>query len=159
MNIEILCVGRLKDKFFEEAAAEYEKRLGAFGKIKITELPASPLPDAPNEKQIAAALQKEAEGIRKHLPKNAAVYPLCIEGKLLSSEQLAAEFQKTALGGQNTLVFIIGGSYGLSEEIKKLGKLRLSMSPMTFPHRLARVMLLEQIYRAFTIIEGKTYHK
>ncbi|MBR1810224.1 MAG: 23S rRNA (pseudouridine(1915)-N(3))-methyltransferase RlmH [Clostridia bacterium] len=159
MNIELLCIGRLKDPFFEEAAKEYVKRLGAFGKIKITELPAATLPEKPNEKQIAAALAKEATQITAHLPKGCAVYPMCIEGKQLTSEGFARELQKAAIAGMGTAVFIIGGSYGLDESVKKLGKLRLSMSAMTFPHRLARIMLLEQIYRAMMIADGRTYHK
>ena len=159
MNIEIICVGKLKDRFFEEASAEYCKRIGAFGKINITEIPAARLPDEPNEAQITAALNTEAEAILKKIPKNCAVYPLCIEGKALSSEQLAAELKKVSVGGVSTAAFIIGGSYGLAETVKSRGTLRLSMSPMTFPHRLARIMLLEQIYRAFTINEGRTYHK
>ena len=159
MNIDIICIGKLKDRFFEEAAAEYEKRLAAFGKIHICELSPAPLPDNPNEKQIQDALKKEGENILRQIPKNSFVIPLCIEGKLLSSEQLAAQFQKTALSGWGNICFIIGGSHGLSEEVKQKGTLRLSMSPMTFPHRLARVMLLEQIYRAFTITDGRRYHK
>ena len=159
MNIELLCVGRLKDRFFEEAAAEYIKRLGAYGKVTIREIPASPLPEKPSDGQIEGALKKEAEAIKKLIPKHAAVFPLCIEGKMLTSEEFSQLINATAVGGQSTIVFLIGGSYGLSEELKTAGKLRLSLSPMTFPHRLARIMLLEQLYRAFTILEGKTYHK
>lgn len=159
MNIEIICIGKLKDNFFEDASKEYIKRISGFGKIKITELPQIQLPESPSEKQIQTALQKEAESILKHIPKNSAVYPMCIEGKQLSSTELAEEIKKTASGGQSTLSFIIGGSHGLDDSVKKLGKIKLSMSAMTFPHRLARIMLLEQIYRAFTIIEGKKYHK
>ncbi len=159
MNFELICVGKLKDKFFEDACAEYVKRLGAFGKVKITEIPAAPLPDAPNEKQIASALEKEAAQILQRIPKGAAVYPMCIEGKQLSSEELSAELSAAANGGAGTAVFIIGGSCGLHESVKKTGRLRLSMSRMTFPHRLARVMLLEQIYRAMMIAGGRAYHK
>ena len=159
MNFELICVGKLKDRFFEDAAAEYVKRLGAFGKVKITELPAASLPDGPNEKQILAALEKEAAQILARLPKGAAVYPMCIEGKQLSSEEFSAELTGAANGGAGTAVFVIGGSYGLHESVKKAGRLRLSMSKMTFPHRPARVMLLEQIYRAMMIREGRSYHK
>lgn len=159
MNIEIICIGKLKDKFFEEASDEYIKRISAFGKVKITELAPASLPEDPTDGQISAALKKEADNIIKHIPKNSAVYPMCIEGKQLSSPALADELKNTAIGGKSTAAFIIGGSHGLDESVKKLGKLRLSMSAMTFPHRLARIMLLEQVYRAFTIIEGKKYHK
>lgn len=159
MNIDILCVGRLKDRFFEEAASEYLKRLQAYGKVSVCEIPACSLPEKPSAGQIETALKKEAEALKKLIPKNAAVFPLCIEGKAIDSESFADLIKKTAIGGQSTLVFIIGSSYGLAEELKKMGKERLSLSPMTFPHRLARIMLLEQLYRAFTIIEGKTYHK
>ncbi len=159
MNFEIICIGRLKDRFFEQASEEYVKRLGAFGKVRITELPAAPLPQEPNEKQIRAALEKEGAQILAHIPKGAAVYPMCIEGKQLSSEELSAELSAAANAGMGTAVFIIGGSCGLDETVKKAGKLRLSMSRMTFPHRLARVMLLEQIYRAMMIAEGRPYHK
>ncbi|MBQ6164510.1 MAG: 23S rRNA (pseudouridine(1915)-N(3))-methyltransferase RlmH [Clostridia bacterium] len=159
MNFELICVGRLKDRFFEDACAEYTKRLGAFGKIVITEIPAAALPDDPNEKQIASALEKEAAQILARVPKGAAVYPLCVEGKQLSSEELSSELSAAANGGAGTAVFIIGGSYGLHESVKKTGRLRLSMSKMTFPHRLARVMLLEQIYRAMMIAAGRAYHK
>lgn len=159
MNIELICVGKLKDRFYEDAAEEYCKRIGAFGKIKITEIAAARLPEKPGEAEIAAALEAEGDAILKKIPGNAAVYPLCIEGKPVSSEQLAAELKRAAVNGCGTAVFLIGGSFGLSERVKARGALRLSMSPMTFPHRLARIMLLEQIYRSFMINEGRTYHK
>lgn len=159
MNIEIICIGKLKDRFFEEAAAEYAKRIGAFGKLKITEIPAAFLPENPQEAAIKAALQTEAAAILKRTEKTSAIYPLCIEGELLSSEDFAAELQKAALKGNGKAVFVIGGSYGLAEEVKAKGTRRISMSPMTFPHRLARIMLLEQIYRAFTIQNNRKYHK
>ena len=159
MNFTIIAVGKLKDKFFDDAASEYLKRLKAYGKTEIIEIPAVLLPDNPSDGDICKALEKEALAIKSKIPKGASIYPLCIEGKMLSSEDLAAEINSSAVGGISQCVFIIGGSYGLSDEIKKLAKIKISMSKMTFPHRLARVMLLEQIYRACTITAGTKYHK
>ena len=159
MNITIICIGKLKDKFFKEASSEYEKRLGPFCKLEIIEISPAPLPDSPNEAQIAAGLEKEAELILKKIPPNAPGYALCVEGKHLSSEELAAELGAAALSGSGKICFIIGGSHGLAERVKAAANARLSMSRMTFPHRLARIMLLEQIYRAFMINAGTAYHK
>lgn len=159
MNFTVIAVGRLKDKFFDEAAAEYLKRLKAFGKTEVVEIAAAALPDNPSDGEIAKALEKERDAIIAKIPKGAAVYPLCIEGKSVSSEELAEEINAQANSGVSCCAFVIGGSFGLSEDVKKLGRLRVSMSRMTFPHRLARVMLLEQIYRACTINAGIKYHK
>lgn len=159
LSINIICVGRLKDKFFEEAAGEYLKRLKAYAKVTITEIKAVELPDEPNASQISAALEKEGSEILKKIPSNARVVTLCIEGKLFSSENTAKLLSDTALSGCSEIVFIIGGSYGLSENVKQRSDVRLSMSKMTFPHRLARIMLLEQIYRGFKINAGEKYHK
>ena len=159
IKVTIICVGRLKDRFFEDASAEYLKRLGAYAKTDIIEIKAENLPDEPNESQIKNALKTEGEAIIKKIPSGAEVIPLCIEGKGLSSEELASVFSTGASSGTSHFVFIIGGSYGLSDEVKSLGKLKLSMSRMTFPHRLARIMLLEQIYRACKINAGEKYHK
>ena len=159
LSIDIICVGRLKDKFFEEAAGEYLKRLKAYAKVNITEIKAVELPDDPNASLIYAALEKEGSEILKKIPSNAKVVTLCIEGKLFSSEDTAKLLSDTALAGCSEIVFIIGGSYGLSDRVKKLGSLKLSMSKMTFPHRLARIMLLEQLYRACKINAGENYHK
>lgn len=159
LSINIICVGRLKDKFFEEAAGEYLKRLKSYAKVTITEIKAVELPDEPNASQISAALEKEGSEILKKIPSNAKVVTLCIEGKLFSSEDTAKLLSDTALSGCSEIVFIIGGSYGLSENVKQRSDVRLSMSKMTFPHRLARIMLLEQIYRGFKINAGEKYHK
>ena len=159
LGIDIICVGRLKDKFFEEAAGEYLKRLKAYAKVNITEIKAVELPDEPNASQISAALEKEGSEILKKIPSNAKVVTLCIEGKLFSSEDTAKLLSNTALSGCSEIVFIIGGSYGLSENVKQRSDVGLSMSKMTFPHRLARIMLLEQIYRGFKINAGEKYHK
>ena len=159
LNVNIICVGKLKEDYLRGACAEYTKRLGAFCKLKITELTPSRLPENPNDNQIAAALNEEAVSILKNISKSDAVYALCIEGKEISSEKFSSELERVAVGGTGTVDFIIGGSHGLSPEVKQRADMRLSMSPMTFPHQLARVMLLEQIYRAFMISNGGKYHK
>lgn len=158
-RVTILCVGKLKEKFYTQAAAEYCKRLGRFCKLELMELPEERLPDAPSAAQIDAALFKEAEMIRSKLPPSAAVIALCVEGRLCSSEELAQSLQERTNQGQSHFVFLIGGSFGLHASIKAQADEKLSMSPMTFPHHLARVMLLEQIYRAYQIQAGSKYHK
>ncbi len=158
-KVTLLCVGKLKERFYTEATAEYAKRLSRFCSLDIIELPESRLPDDPSPAQIRQALEAEAALIRAKLPKGAAVIAMCIEGKTLSSPQLADRMARFAVGGDSSLVFLIGGSVGLDESIKAQADLRLSMSPMTFPHHLARVMLLEQIYRAYQINAGTKYHK
>ncbi len=157
LDVKIVCVGKLKEKYWTEAVNEYSKRLSAFCKFSIIELNEAHLPQDPNASQIEKALGEEAENIAAQL-KRCAVYTLCIEGKPISSEQLAAELENTALSGSSSVAFVIGSSHGLHDSIKKMGK-RISMSPMTFPHQLARVMLCEQIYRAFSIQAGTKYHK
>lgn len=159
LSVTVLAVGRLKDKFYEDAAAEYLKRLSSYMKVQILEIKAAALPDEPNGAQISAALEKEGAEILKKIPAGAKTVALCIEGQLFSSEELAVFLQKTALSGQSQVVFIIGGSYGLSDAVKNRADVKLSMSRMTFPHRLARVMLLEQLYRAEKINANENYHK
>ena len=153
-KVTVLCVGRLKEPFYEAAAAEYVKRLGRFCKLEIVELAEQRLPENPSPAEVARGLAKEAEAIRAKLPPAATVVALCVEGRMKSSEELAQ-----LLEGSEQLACIIGGSFGLDPSIKAAAQLRLSMSPMTFPHHLARVMLLEQIYRGFKIQEGSDYHK
>lgn len=158
-TVTIISVGKLKDAFFNEASDEYLKRLKAFAKMNVIEIKAGVLPENPKDSEINAVLEKEGEEILKKIPSGAKVISLCIEGKLYSSEDLAMLFEETALSGTSHIVFIIGGSYGLSEKVKNRSDIRLSMSKMTFPHRLARIMLLEQIYRACKINAGEAYHK
>ena len=153
-KITVLCVGKLKEKFYTEAAAEYAKRLSRFCKLEILELPEDPSPA-----QIAGALEKEAAAVRAKLPASAYIVALCVEGKLRSSEELARMLSASAGRGQSQVVFLIGGSYGLAPSLKAQAWAKLSMSPMTFPHHLARVMVLEQIYRAYQINAGTRYHK
>lgn len=158
-RVLILCVGKMKERFYIDAAAEYVKRLGRYCKLEIVELPEQRLPENPSQAEIGRALAKEAEAIRTRLPSGAAVVAMCIEGKLQSSEEVARLLGDAARGGEKCLAFLIGGSFGLDEGLKRDAWVRLSMSPMTFPHHLARVMLLEQIYRGFQINEGGKYHK
>ena len=158
-KVTVLCVGKLKEKFYIDAAAEYAKRLSRFCKLELVELPEERLPEDPFPAQIEAALLKEAAAIRAKLPAGAALIALCVEGELRSSEALAQQMAAWAGQGVSQLVFLIGGSFGLHPSIKGSAKLRLSMSPMTFPHHLARVMVLEQIYRAYQINAGTRYHK
>ena len=158
-KVTVLCVGKLKEKFYMDAAAEYAKRLYRFCKLELVELPEERLPEDPSPAQIEAALLKEAAAIRAKLPAGASLIALCVEGELRSSEALARQMAAWAGQGVSQLVFLIGGSFGLHPSIKGSAKLRLSMSPMTFPHHLARVMVLEQIYRAYQINAGSKYHK
>lgn len=158
-SVEIICVGKLKERFYIDAAAEYQKRLGAFCKLQVVELQEEKLPPNPSQALIDAALKKEAAAIRAKLPPNAGVIALCIEGRLRSSEELAGLLRTWENNPAKHLVFLIGSSYGLDEGLKNEAWVRLSMSPMTFPHHLARVMLLEQVYRAFQINAGSPYHK
>ncbi len=158
-KITVLCVGKLKESFYELAVKEYEKRLSRCCKLEIIELPEQRLPDAPSPAEIAQALQREAALIGQKLPKSGALIALCIEGQEMSSEALSRRIQQFAARGAAQLTFLIGSSFGLDEDLKRKADLRLSMSPMTFPHHLARVMLLEQLYRAYQIEAGTKYHK
>ncbi len=158
-SVTLICVGKMKEKFYIEAAAEYQKRLSPFCRLQIIELPEEKLPQAPSQALIDAALHKEAETIRSKIPPNSQVVALCIEGRLHSSQDLAVHLRTWENSPAKHLVFLIGGSYGLEERLKSEAWVRMSMSPMTFPHHLARVMLLEQLYRGFQINNGAKYHK
>ena len=158
-RVSIICVGKMKEKFYIDAAGEYVKRLSRFCKMEVIELPEDRLPDAPSQAQIDAALAKEADMIRGKLPAGACIIAMCVEGKTRSSEELAKLMADSANQGGSHLVFLIGGSFGLHPSVKELAAVKLSMSPMTFPHHLARVMLLEQIYRGYQINAGSKYHK
>ena len=159
LNITVICVGKLKEPYLQAACDEYRKRLQGLCKCTVLELLPERLPDAPSPAQIAAALEKEGQRILEKIPSGAAVIAMCIEGKQLSSEALAKRIAEFAVSGTGSLVFIIGGSFGLSPAVKQKSTLRLSVSEMTFPHQLFRVMLLEQIYRALQINAGAKYHK
>ena len=158
-RVTVLCVGKLKEKFYLEAAAEYVKRLQRFCKLELVELPESRLPESPSPAEVQRALAAEAVAIRERLPKGGAVIALCIEGKPCSSVELSRRMEELAVAGKTQLTFLIGGSVGLDGSLKQQADWRLSMSPMTFPHHMARIMLLEQIYRAYQIAGGAKYHK
>ena len=158
-RVTILCVGKLKEKFYIDAAAEYVKRLQRHCKLELIELPEQRLPDEPSPAEIQKALRTEGDAIRERLPKGGAVIALCIEGRPCSSEELSRRMAEFGVQGKTQLTFLIGGSVGLDEDLKRQADWRLSMSPMTFPHHMARIMLLEQIYRAYQIAGGTKYHK
>ncbi|MEG1857387.1 MAG: 23S rRNA (pseudouridine(1915)-N(3))-methyltransferase RlmH [Pseudoflavonifractor sp.] len=159
LNVQMICVGKLKERFYIDGAAEYQKRLGGYCRFTLTELPEERLPENPSPAQIEAALRREGTLILQRLPKSCTLTALCIEGALCSSEALAEKLETWAGQGRSHLAFVIGSSFGLHPDVKAAADWRLSMSPMTFPHHLARVMLLEQLYRGFKITEGSGYHK
>jgi len=159
LAVTVIALGKLKEKYLRDACDEYIKRLGTLCKLKIFELDPVKLVDNASQAEIDKALQKEAKEILAKIPQNAKVVAMCIEGKQMPSEKLSKFFETTAVSGQGEIVFIIGSSFGLDESVKKRADVRLSMSEMTFPHQLARVMLLEQIYRAFMISNSSKYHK
>lgn len=158
-QITLIAMGKLKEKFYLSAAAEYEKRLKGYCEFKILELPEIRLPEDPSPAQISAGLDKEAENIIARLPKGAWLCILTPEGKQLSSEALADKIKEIKLSGKSSACFLIGSSFGISQKIKAIADFKLSMSSMTFPHHLARIMVLEQLYRAEAIQAGSKYHK
>ncbi len=159
LTVKLICVGRLREKYYIEAFQEYAKRLGAYCRFECLEIAEQRLPDRPGEKEIAAALEREALEILKAVPDDAYLCALCVEGRQMPSEGLAELIRSRENSGKPKLCFVIGSSCGLSETVKRRADLRLSFSQMTFPHHLARVMLAEQIYRGFKINEGSKYHK
>lgn len=158
-EITLIAMGKLKEKFYLSAAAEYEKRMKGYCAFRILELPEIRLPEDPSPAEISAGLEKEADLILSKIPKGAWFCVLTPEGKLLSSEALAEKLAGVKLSGKSSACFLIGSSFGMAQRIKEKADFRLSMSPMTFPHHLARVMVLEQLYRAEAIQAGSKYHK
>lgn len=158
-SVTILAVGKLKESYLREACAEYSKRLQGFCRFSIEEVAEYRLPDNPSPAQIAAGLEREGREMLSRIPVGAYVVAMCIEGKMLDSVELSRKLSQIAVQGRSSVVFIIGGSFGIWEQVKQRADLRLSMSPMTFPHQLARVMLCEQVYRAFSIEANTKYHK
>ena len=158
-EITLLAMGKLKEKFYLSAASEYEKRLKGYCKFSLIELPECRLPDNPSPAEIAAGLQKESELIFQRIPKGAWFCVFTPEGKTLSSESFADTLKKIKLDGKSSACFLIGSSFGMAPEVKQRADFKLSMGPMTFPHHLARIMVLEQIYRAEAIQAGSKYHK
>lgn len=158
IKITVIALASLKEKYLKDAAAEYTKRLSPYCDLKIIELDPVRLPEKPSDAEINSALEREAELILKKIPAGDYVVPLCIEGKQLSSEEFSGVLEQEMNIGRG-VTFIIGSSCGLADMVKRRADLRLSFSKMTFPHQLFRVMLLEQIYRAFKICSGGAYHK
>ena len=158
-SVTLLTVGKLKEKFYLAAVEEYAKRLSAYCRFKLIELPETRLPEDPNQTEIDAGLAKEAEQIFKSVPKGAWFCVLTPEGKTLSSEALADKLRTIKNEGKSAACFLIGSSFGIAPEVKQKADFRLSFGPMTFPHHLMRVMALEQLYRAETIQAGTKYHK
>lgn len=158
-EITLIAMGKLKEKFYLSAAAEYEKRMKGYCQFRLLELPEVRLPENPSDAEIAAGLEKEADLIFAKVPKGAWLCVMTPEGKLLSSEALAEKLADVKLSGKSSACFIIGSSFGMSSRVKEKADFQLSMSPMTFPHHLARVMVLEQLYRAEAIQAGSKYHK
>lgn len=159
LQINILYVGNIKDNFFAQAVAEYEKRLSGLCKIKNIELKEEKPPDNPSESEIALIIKKEGDRLIENLPKKGYKIALCVEGTQISSEELARKIESVAVSGDSEITFIIGGAFGMDERVKRAANYRLSVSKMTFTHRMMRVILIEQIYRALNILSGGHYHK
>ena len=159
LSVKFICVGKMKERFYLDAFGEYQKRLGAYCRLELQEPQEQRLPEKPSQAEIDAALEREAGEILRAIPPDAYVVALCVEGKELPSEAMAELVEDRENSGKPKLCFVVGGSYGLSETVKKRADLRLSMSKMTFPHHLARIMLAEQLYRGYKIREGSRYHK
>ena len=157
-KIKIVCVGKIKEKYFTSALEEYGKRLSRYCKFEISEVPDESVPDRPSEAQIAEVLKKEGKALLKKLEGERQIVALCVEGKQMSSEKFAEFLEQSALTG-DSLCFVIGGSHGLWDGVKQKSERRLSFSEMTLPHQLMRVVLAEQIYRGFKINHGEQYHK
>ena len=159
MNVRVLAVGKIKESFLRDALNEYEKRLSRFVKLDCIEIPDERIPDGASQAEWDKILSVEGDKILKKIGASDFCIALCVEGKQKSSEEFASLFSSLALSGKSTVTFVIGGSLGLSDAVKKRADLRLGVSQMTFPHQLFRVMLLEQIYRACKINAGESYHK
>ena len=158
INVRFITLGTLKEQYLRDAAAEYEKRLGAFCRFENIQLKEEKLSDSPSQSEIKSALERESAKILEQIPPRAFCVAMCVEGKQLSSEELAQRLE-TAVQGTSDICFIIGSSFGLSDTVKQRADMRLSVSKLTFPHQLMRVILLEAVYRAFNIQKGTKYHK
>lgn len=159
MNIELICVGKLKEKYLKQGIAEYVKRLGAYANVSMVEVADEATADQMSDVEIDQILAKEAEKIKARLDPQRKVIVLAIEGKVISSEELAQQLDQYATYGDSKVTFIIGGSLGLADELKKSADLSISFGRITLPHQLMRLVLVEQIYRAFRINKGHAYHK
>ena len=159
MRITVLCVGKIKEKFYRDAIAEYEKRLSRYCKLEIVEVQDEKTPDHASENEELLIKEKEAERMERYLKDGAYVIALAIDGKTLDSVELSERMEKLGTGGTSHIIFVIGGSLGLADRILKRADYHLSFSKMTFPHQMMRVVLLEQIYRAIKIMKNEPYHK
>lgn len=159
MKITILTVGKVKEKFYRQAIEEFEKRLSRYCKLEIIEVQDEKTPDRASEVEEMQIKEKEGQRLLKYIREDAWVCALAIEGKMLDSVELSAKMEQMGVGGTSHMIFVIGGSLGLAEEVLKRADFKLSFSKMTFPHQLMRVILLEQIYRAYRIMKGEPYHK
>lgn len=158
-EVILVCVGKMKEKFYIDAFAEYSKRLASFCKFRLIEINEEHLPDSPSASEISKALDKESRKILDSIPSGTYIISMCIEGKEYSSTELSKMISDLFISGWSRIAFIVGGSFGLSDNVKNCSSCKMSMSRMTFPHHLARVMLAEQIYRSFQINLGSAYHK
>ncbi len=158
-ELTLIVVGKLKESFYISAAAEYEKRIKGYCQFRLIELPEVRLPENPSPAEIASALEKEADSILAKIPKGAWFCTLTPEGKMLSSDALANKMKEIKISGKSSACFLIGSSFGMAQRLKDMANFKLSMSPMTFPHHLARIMVMEQLYRAEAIQSGSKYHK
>ena len=159
LAVKFICVGRMREKFYIDAFSEYTKRLQSLCKFEIVEPAEQRLSENPSDKEVKAALDKEAQDIMKAIPNDAYVVAMCVEGKQMPSEGMGELIAARENSGKPRLCFVIGGSFGLADSVKARADMKLSMSKMTFPHHLARVMFIEQLYRGFKINEGSRYHK
>ncbi len=159
IKITIIAVGKLKEKYMRDACEEYKKRLSAYAKVNIIEIEEYRCSDSPSPAEIERVKEKEGEAISAKIPKGSYIIPMCIEGKELSSEEIAEKLEGVTVQGFGEITFIIGGSFGISDKVKSLGNLRLSFGKITLPHQLMRVITLEQIYRALSILNNSKYHK
>ena len=159
LAVKFICVGRMREKFYIDAFSEYTKRLQSLCKFEIVEPAEQRLSENPSDKEVKAALDKEAQDIMKAIPNDAYVVAMCVEGMQMPSEGMGELIAARENSGKPKLCFVIGGSFGLADSVKARADMKLSMSKMTFPHHLARVMLIEQLYRGFKINEGSRYHK
>lgn len=158
MKITILAVGKIKEKYLTAGIAEFVKRLGPFCRLEIIEIDEEKMPDNPSEKEMTKALAKEGERLLKYARESTYLVVLDVHGKLISSEELAAKLDNLAVTGQSDITFLIGGAFGLSEEVRRAAKERISFSKMTFTHQMVRLLLVEQVYRAMKIRRGEPYH-
>ena len=159
LNIKIIAIGDLKEKYLRDACEEYKKRLGAWARVEEIVLKEEKLPDNPTEAQIKAGLVAEEKKILEKISQKAYVIAMCVEGKQLSSQEFAAKVEEITNCGYSEIVLIIGSSFGMTDEVKKRADFRLSVSKLTFPHQLLRVILYEATYRALSIVKGTKYHK